>query len=44
MSKTVLKDSPRKGWEKAFKQMHENGEDKPLMPDIFNEENFEEWT
>ena len=36
------KDSPRKGWEKAFKQMHENGDDKPLMADIFNEENFEE--
>lgn len=38
------KDSPRKGWENAFKQMHENGDDKPLMSDIFNEENFEEWT
>jgi len=38
------KDSPRKGWEKAFKQMHENGDDKPLMADIFNEESLEEWT
>jgi antitoxin MazE len=38
------KDSPRKGWEKAFKQMHHNGDDKPLMTDIFNEESFEEWT
>lgn len=37
-------NSPRKGWEKAFKKMHENGDDKPLMPDIFEDENLEEWT
>jgi antitoxin MazE len=37
------KEAPRKGWEKAFKQMHKNGDDKPLMTDIFNEESFEEW-
>ncbi|MEI8202489.1 MAG: AbrB/MazE/SpoVT family DNA-binding domain-containing protein [Bacteroidota bacterium] len=36
--------SPRKGWEKAFKNMHENGDDKALMSDIFNDESFEEWT
>ncbi len=34
----------RKGWEKAFKKMHENGDDKPLMGDVFEDENFEEWT
>lgn len=38
------KESPRKGWEKAFKRMHENGDDKPLIADILDEENFEEWT
>jgi antitoxin MazE len=38
------KKSPRKGWDKAFKRMHENGDDKPLMSDIFNDESFEEWT
>ena len=38
------KKTPRKGWEKAFKRMHENGDDKPLMSDIFEDENFEEWT
>ena len=37
------KKTPRKGWEKAFKKMHENGDDKPLLPDIFDDENFEEW-
>ena len=36
-------NSPRKGWEKAFKRMHEKGDDKPLMADIFEDENFEEW-
>jgi antitoxin MazE len=33
----------RNGWEKAFRKMHENGDDKPLMSDIFEDENFEEW-
>ena len=37
------KAEPRKGWEKAFKKMHKNGDDKPLMNDVFEEENFEEW-
>ncbi len=36
-------DEPRKGWEKAFKQMHENGDDELLMDDVFEDENFEEW-
>lgn len=35
--------SPRKNWEKAFKKMHENGQDKLLMADVFADENFEEW-
>lgn len=34
---------PRKGWEKAFQQMHENGDDQPLLDDVFGDENFEEW-
>ena len=34
---------PRKGWEKSFKEMHDNGDDKLIMPDIFEEENLEEW-
>jgi len=37
------KAEPRKGWEKAFKKLHENGDDKPLMNDVFEDENFEEW-
>jgi antitoxin MazE len=35
--------STRKGWDDAFKELHENGEDHLLMNDIFKDENFEEW-
>ncbi|NHB67956.1 AbrB/MazE/SpoVT family DNA-binding domain-containing protein [Perlabentimonas gracilis] len=38
------KATPRKGWEKAFKQMRQNEDDKPLMDDIFEDENLEEWS
>ena len=34
---------PRKGWDKAFIEMHDNGDDKLVMPDIFEDENLEEW-
>jgi len=34
---------PRKGWEKAFKKMAENGDDKLLINDVFDDENLEEW-
>jgi antitoxin MazE len=34
---------PRKGWEKAFKEMHASEDDKLIIPDIFEEENLEEW-
>ena len=37
------KSIPRKGWEKSFKQMHENGDDKLLIDDAFEDEIFEEW-
>ncbi len=38
------KSQPRKGWEKAFKKMHENGEDALLIDDVFENESFEEWS
>ncbi len=31
--------SPRKGWDKAFKTMHENGDDRLLMEEIFEDIN-----
>ncbi len=34
---------PRKGWEKAFKKMSENGDDRLLINDVFDDENLEEW-
>ena len=37
------KQEPRKGWERAFKKMHANGDDKLLITDVFEDENFEEW-
>ena len=33
---------PRAGWEKAFKKMHENGDDKLLIDDVFEGETPEE--
>lgn len=36
--------TPRKGWEKSFQKMHENGDDALLLNDVFSDENFEEWT
>jgi len=35
--------NPRKGWDQAFKEMHENGDDKLLFNDVFDDENLEEW-
>jgi antitoxin MazE len=32
---------PRKNWDLAFKKMHENGDDKPFIDDVFEDEKFE---
>jgi antitoxin MazE len=34
---------PRKGWEKSFMDMHANGDDRLLLPDVFEDENLDEW-
>ena len=34
---------PREGWEEAFRQMHQNGDDKLLIPDVFDDEIWEAW-
>lgn len=41
----IIKPSsqPRKGWEKAFKEMAEKGDDQLLFDDVFEDENLEEW-
>jgi len=35
---------PRKGWDKAFMEMHQNGDDQLLLDDVFQDETLEEWT
>jgi hypothetical protein len=43
-NKEISKDSnyqPRKGWDELFRIMHENGDDKLLIDDVFKDENFE---
>lgn len=37
------KKMPRQGWDDAFKKMNKNGDDKLILPDVFDDENFEEW-
>lgn len=38
------KSKARAGWEKAFLKMHEQRDDRLLIDDVFNEEDFEEWS
>lgn len=35
---------PREGWEKAAKAAHKEGEDQMLFPDVFDDEETEDWT
>lgn len=37
------KPLPRKGWEKAFRQMHLNKHDSLLIDDVFTDETLDEW-
>ena len=39
----ILKQ-PRQGWAEAAKRAHENGDDELLIPDVFEDEKFEDWT
>ncbi|MCX6269699.1 MAG: AbrB/MazE/SpoVT family DNA-binding domain-containing protein [Bacteroidetes bacterium] len=34
---------PRQNWEKAFQEMHSNGDDSLMIPDVFTDENLDEW-
>lgn len=46
MGQIIIKpiEEPRKNWDVAFEKMNKEGDDKMLMNDVFNDENFEEWT
>jgi antitoxin MazE len=35
--------TPRKGWAEASKKMAKNHDDDLLIPDVFEDETFEEW-
>jgi antitoxin MazE len=37
------KEEVRKGWGEAFRKMDETGDDRALIPDVFEDESFEEW-
>lgn len=38
-----IQTETRKNWDKAFKQMHQEGDDHLLFNDVFEDENFDEW-
>ena len=46
MGQIILKpiEVPRKNWETAFKKMNVEKDDYLLLHDVFNDENFEEWS
>jgi len=35
--------NPRYGWDNAFATMHSSKEDELLLPDVFEDENLDEW-
>lgn len=35
--------SPREGWDAAFKEMHKRGDDRLIVPDVLDDDFFEEW-
>lgn len=41
---STIKSQPRQGWEEAAKRAHKNGDDQLLIPDVFEDEKFEDWT
>lgn len=39
-----IKEKPRSGWENAFKEMHNSGDDSLLISDLKDDESFQwEW-
>ncbi len=41
---TAVHEPQRKGWENAFKEMAENGDDALILPDTLEDENTDDWT
>ncbi|KAA6345659.1 hypothetical protein EZS27_006798 [termite gut metagenome] len=40
--KIIIEQHPRAGWAEAFQRIAELGEDKLLIPDVFDEETFDD--
>lgn len=40
----VIKVEPRQGWATAAMKAHEQQEDNLLIPDVFEDDNLEDWT
>lgn len=38
------KKHPREGWAEAAREMHANGDDELLIPDLFDDEDLSWWT
>ena len=43
MKRLLTFDNPREGWAEQAEQLHEMGEDELLIPDVFDDEEFEEY-
>jgi antitoxin MazE len=43
-NKIIIRSSPRQGWEAAAQKMAAAGDDTPLMPDFFEDEDVSWWT
>jgi len=39
-----IEDQKRKGWAEAFQEMAKNGDDELIIPDVFEDEDFKDWT
>jgi antitoxin MazE len=39
-----IKEQKRIGWAEAFQEMAKNGDDELLIPDVFEDEDFKDWT
>ncbi len=40
---SLTNDQPRKGWAEAFQEMAKNGDDELIIPDIFEDEDLNDW-
>ncbi|MCE2865491.1 MAG: hypothetical protein LW804_07780 [Cryomorphaceae bacterium] len=40
---SYMKTQPRENWALAFQEMHANGDDELLIPDVLEDESFEEF-